>query len=103
MNGSSTPKTEPKEVGDIKCNDGCVLIVQLQQTPAPAAPMNGMVDESWQMRAEERQRTIHSLQAELEQHKKELVNLRLEVILETFIFPSNHSFSHSSFHPLKEI
>ncbi len=42
--------------------------------------MNGMVDESWQMRAEERQRTIHSLQLELEQHKKDLVSLRLEVI-----------------------
>lgn len=42
--------------------------------------MNGMVDESWQMRAEERQRTIQSLQVELEQHKKELISLRLEVI-----------------------
>ena len=79
LNGSSTPKTEPKEVRDIEYNDDCALIVRFQQSPVPAVPMDGMVDESWQMRAEERQRTIQTLQAELEQHKKDLVNLRLEV------------------------
>jgi len=80
QNGSFTPKTEPKEVGDTECNGDHTLIVYFQQTPVPTAPMNGMVDESWQMRAEERQRTIQSLRAELEQHKKDLVSLRLEVI-----------------------
>jgi len=65
--------------------------------------MNGMVDESWQMRAEERQRTIHSLQAELEQHKKDLVNLRLEVTLEIFGLFVHSPIFQSSFHPSKEI
>ena len=54
--------------------------------------MNGMVDESWQMRAEERQRTIQSLQVELEQHKKDLVSLRLEVIRETSSFDQTTHF-----------
>jgi hypothetical protein len=25
LNGSSTPKTEPKEVGDMECNNDCAL------------------------------------------------------------------------------
>lgn len=54
--------------------------------------MNGMVDESWQMRAEERQRTIQSLQVELEQHKKDLVSLRLEVIREVSSFDQTTHF-----------
>ena len=65
--------------------------------------MNGMVDESWQMRAEERQRTIHSLQAELEQHNKDLVNLRLEVNLEIFRLSNRSLIFQSSFRPPKEI
>jgi hypothetical protein len=65
--------------------------------------MNGMVDESWQMRAEERQRTIHLLQAELEQHKRDLISLRLEVTETLFVIPSDYSIPQSSFHPLKEI
>lgn len=59
--------------------------------------MNGLVDESWQMRAEERQRTIHSLQVELEQHKKDLVSLRLEVIPETSSFHQTTHFSKAPF------
>ena len=65
--------------------------------------MNGMVDESWQMRAEERQRTIQSLQAELEQHKKDLVNLRLEVTLEFFRLSIQSLIFQSSFHLPKDI
>lgn len=63
--------------------------------------MNGMVDESWQMRAEERQRTIQSLQAEVEQHKKDLANLRLEVVLVTFNFPFNHSLPPKLISPVE--
>lgn len=65
--------------------------------------MNGMVDESWQMRAEERQRTIQSLQAELEQHKKDLVNLRLEVTLGFFRLSIQSLIFQSSFHLPKDI